>query len=132
MNAVDTSVLVRYLVRDDLEQHAKAADFLKSRTADDPAYVSLIVVVELIWVLRRLYRYSREQIHFVLARLLETAELVFEEEQYISTLVNKETDAAGNLADHLIAFSALRAGCSRIVTFDKRAAKSVAGMELLA
>jgi predicted nucleic-acid-binding protein len=131
MNAVDTNVLVRFLVRDELEQHTKAAAFLNSRAPDDPAYVSLIVVVELIWVLRRLYHYSREQIHFVLARLLETAELAFEEEQYISMLVNKEAGVADDLADHLIVFSGAKAGCSRTVTFDRRAAKSVAGMELL-
>jgi predicted nucleic-acid-binding protein len=131
MNAVDTNVLVRYLVRDDLEQHTKAADFLNKRAVDDPAYVSLIVVIESVWVLRRLYRYSREQIHFVLVRLLETAELAFEEEEYLSTLLNREAGMKGDIADQLIVFAAAKAGCSRTVTFDRSAAKSVAGMELL-
>lgn len=132
MNAVDTNILVRYLVRDNLQQYTRAADFLNSRSSDDPAYVSLIVVVELIWVLRRLYRYSKEQVRFVLLRLLETAELVFEEEQYIAILLNKDNSTVGDFADHLIVFSAFKAGCSRTVTFDRGAAKSVSGMELLA
>lgn len=132
MNAVDTNVLVRYLVRDDLEQYRIAADFLNRRTADDPAYVSLIVVVELVWVLRRLYRYSREQVHAALVYLLETAELAFEEEQYVSTLLNQDVGKRGDIADHLIVFSAFRAGCSRTVTFDRDASKLVPGMELLA
>ena len=132
MNAMDTNVLVRYLVRDDLEQHTKAADFLMGRSADDPAYVSLIVVVELAWVLRRLYRYSRDQVHLVIVRLLETAELAFEEEEYLSTLLHREASMKGDIADHLIVFAASKAGCSRTVTFDRGAAKSVAGMELLA
>ena len=54
MIAVDTNILLRYVVRDDPEQLEKAANFFRERTTEDPAYVSLIVVAEMIWVLRRL------------------------------------------------------------------------------
>ncbi len=42
MKAVDTNVLLRFLVRDDDEQAAVAAAFFSKRTAEDPAFVSLI------------------------------------------------------------------------------------------
>jgi predicted nucleic-acid-binding protein len=132
MKAVDTNVLVRYVVRDDPQQFAKAAAFLEQRTPNDPAFVSLVVLVELVWALRRRYRYSREQVHSLVLALLETAEITFEEEQFLSTLINGNKQTRGDIADHLIAFSAARAGAAFTATFDRQAAKVIPSMELLA
>jgi len=129
MKAVDTNILLRYIVRDHPEQFNKAAAFLMARTAGDPAYVSLIVVTELIWALRRRYRYSREDVHAVIAALLETAELIFEDELHLSALLANRPK--GDIADHLIAFCAKRAECTTVVTFDRNAAKAIPSMELL-
>lgn len=131
MNAVDTNVLLRYIVNDDADQSVKAASFFGARSADDPAFISLIVLVELTWVLRRLYRYSRPQVHAVLLQMVETEGLVFEEEQVVVGLVHGEAVSRDELADHLIAYAAAKAGCARTLTFDGRAAERVAGMELL-
>jgi predicted nucleic-acid-binding protein len=131
MNAVDTNILVQYMVKDDAEQFAKADAFLKGRTSDDPAFISLIVLVELTWVLRRLYRYSREQVHSVMTLMIETAGLTIEDEFFVSTLISHGAVLKDELADHLIAHSALKAGCARTVTFDRAAAARVPSMELL-
>ncbi len=130
MKAVDTNVLLRFLVRDDEDQAAMAAAFFSKRTPEDPAFVSLLVLAELVWTLRQRYRYPRATVNAKVAALLETAELVFEDETEISAIVNG-TDR-GELADHLIAYCARRAGCASTVTFDKRAAAAVSCMELLA
>lgn len=131
MNAVDTNILLRYIVNDDVDQYSIAERFLKARTADDPAFVSLIVLVELTWVLRRLYRYSRAQVHAVLLLIVETAGLVIEDEYFVSTLVNGKVALRDELADHLIAHAALKAGCQRTLTFDREAVAAVPSMELL-
>lgn len=129
MKALDTNVLLRFVMRDDENQFAKASGFLGSRTSDDPAFVSLVVLVEFAWTLRQRYGLSRTDIHALVTTLLETRELAFEDESDVSAIV---ADAArGDLADHLISYCARRAGCSATVTFDQDAAKVVAGMELL-
>lgn len=130
MKAVDTNILLRFLVRDDEAQAAIAAAFFGKRTMEDPAFVSLFVLTELVWNLRQRYGYPRATVHAKIAALLETAELVFEDETEISAIVNG-TDR-GELADHLIAYCARRAGCSSTVTFDQRAAAAIPSMELLA
>jgi predicted nucleic-acid-binding protein len=132
MIGVDTNILLRYIVKDDAQQYTKAQTFLKARTADDPAFVSLIVLVELTWVLRRLYRYSRTQVHAVLLLIIETAGLVVEDEYFVSTLVGSGVALKDELADHLIAYSAAKAGCAQTLTFDRDAVAAVSGMELLA
>ncbi|MCG6859346.1 MAG: type II toxin-antitoxin system VapC family toxin [Salaquimonas sp.] len=132
MKAVDTNVLLRQIVRDDPEQFEKTSAFFSQRTPDDPAYVSLIVLAELVWALRYHYRYRNTQVQQLLAALVETRELVFEDEQYLPKLLRQAEDSEADIADYLIAHVAERAGCESTVTFDRRAAKSVPGMELLA
>lgn len=131
MKAVDTNVLLRYLVGDDELQSPIAAVFMRQRTEDDPAFVSLIVLAELIWALQTHYGYPREQVHSLLMALIETAEVVFEDEEYLSLLITGDRPIKADIADHLISHCASRAGCSATVTFDRQAAKSVSGMELL-
>jgi predicted nucleic-acid-binding protein len=129
VKAVDTNVLLRYIVRDDQRQFDTAVMFLGARTAADPVFVSLIVAVELIWVLRRQYRYPREDIRTAIMALMEAAEVVFEDEEYLSALL--ASFPKGDIADHLIAHCATRAGCSSTVTFDKVAVSGIPSMELL-
>ena len=132
MIAVDTNVLLRYIVRDDPDQFERATEFFKKRTSADPAYVSLVVLAELAWVLRRHYRYSSAQILGLLKALLDTVELSFELEEVLAPYFSRMKDLKGDVADHLVALSSMNAGCRHTVTFDRAAAKSVNGMELLA
>lgn len=129
MKAIDTNILLRFVMRDDENQFAKANSFLASRTQDDPAFVSLIVLVEFAWTLRQRYGLGRADIRALVTTLLETRELAFEDEKEVSEIVADAT--RGDLADHLISHCARRAGCTSTVTFDQRAAKAVPRMELL-
>jgi predicted nucleic-acid-binding protein len=131
MIAVDTNVLLRFVLKDDMAQFEAAARFLGRRTPEDPAFVSLIVLCETAWVLQNRYRYSVEQVFGLVSMLLETAEIRIEDEAEISALI-ADREGQGDLADHLISYSARRGGCVNTVTFDRRAAIAVSGMELLA
>ena len=58
MIALDTNVLVRYLVADDAGQAEAAQALLAGLTAERPGFVCREVAVELVWVLERAYRFS--------------------------------------------------------------------------
>ena len=131
MIAVDTNVLLRYIIRDDPVQFERAAEFFNKRTSAEPAYVSLVVLAELAWVLRRHYQYSSAQILGLLKALLDTVELSFELEEVLAPYFSRMKDLKGDVADHLVALSSMNAGCRHTVTFDRAAAHSVPGMELL-
>ena len=130
MIAVDTNVLLRYVLKDDPAQFEAAASFFARRSPDDPAFVSLIVLCEMAWVLQQRYRYSQEQVLALVSLLLETAEIRIEDEAEISALVAGGRNQ-GDLADHLISHSARRGGSRATATFDRRAAMAVPGMELV-
>ena len=130
MKAIDTNVLLRFVLRDETEQFAAASAFFQSRSADDTAFVSLIVLVEFIWTLRRRYNFGHEETRMLVLDLIESAELAFEDEDALVAVVGEAQ--RGDLADHLIAYVAQRAGCSATVSFDKSACKHIPSMEFLA
>ena len=59
MIGLDTNVLVRYVAQDDVRQSHLATRLIESLTVDLPGYVSLVSVVELVWVLAGCYASTR-------------------------------------------------------------------------
>ena len=57
MTAVDTNVIVRYLVADDPGQSEAARSLLEQLTPDNPGFICREVVIEAAWVLERSYRF---------------------------------------------------------------------------
>lgn len=132
MIGVDTNVLLRLVIVEDANESERAAAFFRARHAGDPAFVSILVLVEFVWVLRSRYRLSQERVVVAIENLMSSPAFLFEEQRHISTLLRGLQVKPGDLADHLIAYCATRAGCSAVVTFDHAAAGAVASTELLA
>ncbi|MEQ1696963.1 MAG: type II toxin-antitoxin system VapC family toxin [Hyphomicrobiaceae bacterium] len=59
MIALDTNVIVRFLVKDDEAQAAQALRLIASQ----PVYLTLALLMETEWVLRKVYGYTAAQIH---------------------------------------------------------------------
>ena len=49
MIVIDTTVLVRYIMQDDAKQAAKATKLVEGLTAEEPGFITLVSVVELVW-----------------------------------------------------------------------------------
>jgi len=62
MIALDTNVLVRYIMQDDPKQSPKANRLIEALTIDAPSFVALVPVVEIIWVPSSCYQLSRAQL----------------------------------------------------------------------
>ena len=131
MKGIDTNVLVRLLTGDDAAQQQRAQTYLASScSAESPGFVNRIVIVELVWVLESAYGYSREQIASALDGLLRTQELAVEDAAGVSVALNAYRIGA-DFADALIGATNAAAGYAETVTFDRRAAKSLAGFRAL-
>ncbi len=131
MIGLDTNVLVRYLVQDDPAQSAKAAQVFEHRlTARNPVFISVVALAETVWVLERSYRFSDTEIAAAIEAILQTNLVVVENEQEVFTAMIALKEGSGSFADALIAALSTRAGCSRIVTFDRKASR-LPGFELL-
>ena len=130
MIALDTNVLVRHVVADDPKQALAAQAFLAELTIERPAFVCREVIVELVWVLHRAYRFSRERIATVLEDLLAIKGLEVEMSDDVARAASRFRGGGADFADLMIAAAAKRSGAEPVYTFDEQFAK-VAGAALL-
>jgi predicted nucleic-acid-binding protein len=128
---LDTNVLVRYIAQDDAAQSPKATRLIESLTAENPAYIGLVSLTELVWVLTGCYSSSKEDMVAVLEGLLRTKGLLVENAETVWKAVRLFKGGSADFADCLIECSANRAGCDYTATFDRGAAKHC-GMRLIA
>lgn len=131
MPALDTNVLVRYLVADDPAQLA-AARRLVNQCLDEglALFVPVTVVLELEWVLRSSYGFAKDEVLVTLSNLFSAAELTFESERGLEVALMLFREGSADFADCLHIALANQAGDSPLWTFDKEAAR-VEGARLL-
>lgn len=130
MIGLDTNILVRYLTQDDQVQSAKATEILERRlTTKNPGFVSIVAMVETVWVLDRAYGLTAQEIAATVERLLQVEILTLENEQEVFTAMVALKQGRGSFADALIAELGARAGCTRTLTFDQKAGR-LSGFEL--
>ena len=124
MPALDTNVLVRWLVRDDEGQFDAASRLLdEAARSGRPAWVSATVLLELEWVLRSRYRLGRATLIATLDALLSLPALEFAEEAAVErALWRYKRDRRADFADCLHVALAEAAGTPPMMTFDARAA----------
>ena len=112
----DTNVLIRAAVQDDLHQSRRAAKIL---TEADLLAVSVPVLCEFVWVLRRGYKKSAPDVSDAIRRLMRSANVTMNRpvvEAGLSTL-----DAGGDFADGVICYEGEWMGAEEFVSFDSKA-----------
>jgi predicted nucleic-acid-binding protein len=120
MIALDTNVLVRFLVEDDKAQSAKVVGLVaRAIAADEALFLSDVVICETVWVLVAAYRVPRAEIGATLGRLLMAAHLRFEDPDRLSRALEAFLAGKGDFADYVIREEARAAGCDRVATFDR-------------
>jgi len=130
MIGLDTNVIVRYIMQDDAKQSPKANALIEALTPEAPGFVSIVSVVELVWVLGSCYDLTRQQIAQSLEGILRTKELVTERADLLAKALRTFNASSADFADCLIERTADSEGCVKTMTFDIGAAKA-AGMTLI-
>jgi predicted nucleic-acid-binding protein len=131
MLGLDTNVLIRYLTQDDRRQYEKARRLIHREAGmGEPVLISLLVLLELEWVLRSRYELTKAEILAALSALLEAADLAFEDETSVEHALYTWKDSAADFADCLIEAHNRRLGCSATATFDSKALKLVGFISL--
>ena len=131
MAALDTNILVRYLIRDDAAQLAAAQRLIRRYVRDQQTlFVPITVTLELEWVLRSNFGYAKQVAVRALSDLFSAAELLFESERALEVALELYRNSAADFADCLHIALAAQSGETPVWTFDKDAAK-VRGAQLL-
>ena len=124
MIELDTNIVVRYFAQDDPIQSRKATEIIERRlTEDHPGFISLVTMVETVWVLDRIYGLSDEEIASAVERMLQADSFFIQNEQEVFTAMVALRSGQGSFADALIGALGAWAGCAATLTFDRRAAR---------
>lgn len=123
--SLDTNVLVRLLVKDDVQQTNAALKLLSQHVKhSETLFVPISVALELEWVLRSRYKFSKADVLLALSSILAAVELEFESEDALEqALVNYEEGNA-DYADYLHLALSQRGDALPFWTFDVGASKA--------
>ncbi len=131
MIGLDTNVVVRYVTQDEPKQAALASKLMEETlSAENPGFVSTIVLIELVWVLETGYHCKRDLIVTILERLLRARSLVVEQTESTWQATRTYAQSKADFADCMIERAGHASGCDHTMTFDRGAVKT-AGMRLL-
>jgi predicted nucleic-acid-binding protein len=114
---VDSNILVRFFTRDEEQQFSMASRVFE-QAADRSLYLSVIVLVELNWTLRRVYKRPAKQVLQTLENLVETRQCVVEDRDNVARAINLARATRADFSDALIALRNETDGCERTITFD--------------
>lgn len=131
MIGLDTNILLRATLNDDPVQSPAAQQLLRS-LGEEPGLVNLPVLMEFFWVLRSRYKLPQARLAAIMRDLVEVENLQFEALEIVGKALAAFEARAADFPDMIIALRNRELGADSTYTFDKRAAASVPGMELLA
>ncbi len=109
MIALDTNVLVRFLVQDDPTQGQAAAELVDGLTEQEPGYICREVIVELVWVLERAYKMTRAQIAPAVEGLLTSREFVVEDADRVGLSLARYGSGGAGFSDRMILLASVDA-----------------------
>ncbi len=117
MNALDTNILARFLIDDAHDEQAIKQREIVKKIVCQPCFISLTVILELVWVMYARYQLSKEQISELLYLLVNAPHITIEHEKHIITAIEHFLQGM-DFADAL--HVAQVAHCQQFYTFDKK------------
>jgi len=125
VKGLDTNIVVRLLVRDDERQAQRARRLLVHAEENKEALlVTNVVVLELLWVLRSTYSFSRTEVLDALELLADLPVIKLQSHDAVRQLVLSGRAGREDLADLLIGLAGRRGGCESTFTFDRKLVRS--------
>ena len=123
MTALDTNVILRYLVGDDAEQAEAARALLDGLTPGNPGFICREVVLEVAWVLEKSYGFTRSRIAESLMDLTASDSLVVENSDDVAASAHRYRQGGPGFSDLMVLSAAERVGAVPLRTFDRRLAR---------
>lgn len=130
MNGLDTNVLLRLFISDDVDQQKRAIECVKGLRSSGPVVVNSIVLSEFSRVMARSFRKPRSIIADLIDQILAADDLQFMFAQAAARAVAAYRVGKADFADYFIAEINIELGCLTTFTFDKTAARNPAFTEV--
>jgi predicted nucleic-acid-binding protein len=120
VKALDTNVIVRFLINDDKTQGRKTRVLFETAERTGERYlICTPVLLETIWVLSAVYELTRDDVLHAIELLTQIPILEFESYETAIDLVRLGANTKADLPDLLIGLAGRAAGGESTLTFDK-------------
>ncbi len=124
MFGIDTNLLVRYITQDGAEAPAVTRHLERECSRERPAFISLIVLCELVWVLRRAYKYKRLDVALILEHILMTDGFEVERSETAWRAWQAYRSGPADFSDYVIGGIAREYDAVPVHTLDRNASQS--------
>ena len=124
MIGLDTNVLVRFIVQDEPKQSKIATKLIETGlSVTKKGFISSVVLCEVVWVLKKLYRQPKDRLLLVVKTILEAEVFEVEHRDCAWRAYYDFDEGSADFSDYYLARINKTYGASFTVTFDERAQK---------
>ena len=128
---IDTSVILRLLVKDDGIKRKAVERLLKEAINKGEAlYVLPVALMETVFVLEKVYKIDRKKIREMLEAILNTPVLRFEMGDIFRKAIKVYEEKNVKFADAVMGYWGLEKGFSTVYTYDEKDFKRIEGLEV--
>lgn len=126
---IDTSVILRLLVKDDEVKIKSALELFENANQQKISlYLLPVVILEIVWVLEKLYRYDRKNIRELVEAILNTPLIKTENEQVFRDALSSYETKNIKFADAVMGYWGLAKGYTTVYTYDEKDFKRIEGL----
>jgi predicted nucleic-acid-binding protein len=129
--ALDTNVLIRYIIQDDPEQGQKASEAIEQLTIQNQGFISCIVLCELNWVLKTAYKISKNERIATLQKIFSVPVFDIENLDCCLKALRRYGKGKADFSDYLTQQIAEQHGYKNLLTFDQKAAQETGFQSVL-
>jgi predicted nucleic-acid-binding protein len=128
---IDTSVILRLLIRDDPAKARSCEKLLREGEQRGLIlYLLPVAIMETVWVLEKIYKFGRKTIREIIEAILNTPELKIEMEGVFRKAIRSYEEKNIKFADAMMGYWGLGKDLSVIFTYDEKDYKRIEGLEV--
>ena len=114
---VDTNVLVRAFLEDDINQTPRSQQCLQQAADDKTLFISSYALLEFVWVLK-VKKFTRQQIHKAILTLADAAGTTLGQRSLVLVAAEKYIKGQADFGDYMIIAEGEAHGIHAFKTFD--------------
>ena len=126
---VDTSVILRLLVKDDDIKMKAAENLLRNAGRERVVlYLLPVTILEIVWVLEKVFKFKRKDIRELTEAIMNTPQLKVEKEDTFRKALRVYEERNVKFADAVMGYWGLEKGLTTVFTYDEKDFKRIEGL----
>lgn len=124
---LDTNIILRILVKDDDAKRRSSERLIRESGG---LHVLPVAIMEIVWVLEKLYKLERQKIRELVESILNTPGLKVEMENVFRKALSAYEAGGIKFADALMGYWGLEKNLSAVYTYDEKHFRKISGLAI--